>query len=120
MRILNTLAIIISLLIGSTYANEVNVYSARHYDSDIQLYQKFTAKTPTLITGVSDLVGNASTGAPKTSVGSQGDYLINTTHVSNKIYKSKTFSHQLYHILINLSSFFLRYFAFFLYTLRNK
>ena len=26
-------------------AKEVNVFSARHYDSDIQLYQKFTAKT---------------------------------------------------------------------------
>ena len=27
------------------FANEVNVFSARHYDSDIQLYEKFTAKT---------------------------------------------------------------------------
>ena len=52
-----------------------------------QTDQKFTAKTPTLITGVGDLVGNSSTGAPKTSIGSQGDYAINTTHVSNKIYK---------------------------------
>ena len=48
--------------------------------------QKFTAKTPILITSVSDLVGNVSTGVPKTSIGSQGDYAINTTHVSNKIY----------------------------------
>jgi hypothetical protein len=52
-----------------------------------QTDQKFTAKTPTLITAVTNLVGNASTGAPKTSIGSQGDYAINTTHVSNKIYK---------------------------------
>ena len=28
-----------------TFASEVNVFSARHYDSDIQLYEKFTAKT---------------------------------------------------------------------------
>ena len=49
--------------------------------------QKFTTITPTLITSVTDLVDNVSTGAPKTSVGSQGDYAINTTHVSNKIYK---------------------------------
>ena len=49
--------------------------------------QKFTTITPTLITSVTDLVGDSSTGAPKTSVGSQGDYAINTTHVSNKIYK---------------------------------
>ena len=48
--------------------------------------QKFTAKTPILITAVTDLVGNASTGIPKQSVGSIGDYAINTTHVTNKIY----------------------------------
>ena len=58
-----------------------------------QTDQKFTAKTPTLITAVTDLVGNVSTGAPKTSIGSQGDYAINTTHVSNKIYK-KTASNE--------------------------
>ena len=51
-----------------------------------QTDQKFTAKTPTLITSVSNLVGNSSTGAPKQSTGSQGDYAVNTTHVSNKIY----------------------------------
>ena len=32
-------------LIGISNANEVNIFSARHYDSDVQLYQKFTAKT---------------------------------------------------------------------------
>ncbi len=52
-----------------------------------QTNQKFTAITPTLITEVTNLVGNSSTGAPKTSIGSQGDYAINTTHVTNKIYK---------------------------------
>ena len=52
-----------------------------------QTDQAFTTITPTLITAVTDLVGNSSTGAPKTSIGSQGDYAINTTHVSNKIYK---------------------------------
>jgi len=49
--------------------------------------QKFTAITPTLITSVSDLVGNSSTGVPKQRLGSIGDYAINTTHVTNKIYK---------------------------------
>ena len=52
-----------------------------------QTDQKFTAKTPTLITSVSDLVGNSSTAFPKTSIGDIGDYAINTTHVTNKIYK---------------------------------
>ena len=32
-------------LFGNGYTNEVNIFSARHYDSDVQLYEKFTAKT---------------------------------------------------------------------------
>jgi len=32
-------------LFGISKANEVNIFSARHYDSDVQLYEKFTAKT---------------------------------------------------------------------------
>ncbi len=31
--------------VSSLFANEVNIFSARHYDSDVQLYEKFTAKT---------------------------------------------------------------------------
>ena len=49
--------------------------------------QAFTTITPILITSTSDLVGAVSTGAPKTSIGTIGQYAINTTHVSNKIYK---------------------------------
>ena len=49
--------------------------------------QAFSTVTPTLITSTSDLVGGVSTGAPKTSIGIIGDYAINTTHVTNKIYK---------------------------------
>ena len=39
--------ILLSLLLSSSslFANEVNIFSARHYDSDVQLYEKFTAKT---------------------------------------------------------------------------
>jgi hypothetical protein len=48
--------------------------------------QAFTTITPTYITSITDLVGGASTGAPKTSIGSIGDYAINTTHVTNKTY----------------------------------
>jgi hypothetical protein len=48
--------------------------------------QEFDSKTPTLITSTSDLVGSVSTGAPKTSIGSIGDYAINTTNVQNKLY----------------------------------
>jgi hypothetical protein len=55
-----------------------------------QTDQKFTAKTPILITSITDLVGGVSTGAPKTSIGVTGDYAINTTHVSNKIYKKSS------------------------------
>ena len=43
-----TITIIYFLLFAFTsslFANEVNIFSARHYDSDIQLYKKFTANT---------------------------------------------------------------------------
>jgi len=43
-KIVLLIAFFISL-ISNSYANEVNIFSARHYDSDIQLYEKFTAKT---------------------------------------------------------------------------
>ena len=59
--------------------------------------QSFTSITPTLITSTSDLVGSVSTGAPKTSIGVIGDYAINTTHVTNKIYK-KTASNTWVHV----------------------
>ena len=36
---------LITILSGVSFANEVNIFSARHYDSDVQLYEKFTAKT---------------------------------------------------------------------------
>jgi len=32
-------------LFGTSYANEVNIFSARHYASDAQLYKKFTQET---------------------------------------------------------------------------
>ena len=42
---------------SSLFANEVNIFSARHYDSDIQLYQKFTAKTGIKVNVVSGKSG---------------------------------------------------------------
>ena len=40
-------------LIGISNANEVNIFSARHYDSDVQLYEKFTSKTGIVVNVVS-------------------------------------------------------------------
>ena len=48
--------------------------------------QAFTTIDPIYITSTGDLVGGTTTGAPKTAVGSQGDYAINTTNNTNKIY----------------------------------
>ena len=48
--------------------------------------QAFTTIDPIYITSTSDLVSSLSTNAPKTSIGSQGDYAINTTNNTNKIY----------------------------------
>jgi iron(III) transport system substrate-binding protein len=45
MKKLTIIAFFMALFANITFAAEVNVFSARHYDSDIQLYDKFTAKT---------------------------------------------------------------------------
>ena len=46
MKKLSVFTLFITLIISNfAISAEVNVFSARHYDSDIQLYEKFTAKT---------------------------------------------------------------------------
>ena len=45
MKKITITTIIFAILTSISIANEVNVFSARHYDSDIQLYEKFTKKT---------------------------------------------------------------------------
>ena len=42
---------------GNLTASEVNIFSARHYDSDVQLYEKFTAKTGIKVNVVSGKSG---------------------------------------------------------------
>ena len=45
MKKLSIFVFFVALFANITFAAEVNVFSARHYDSDVQLYEKFTAKT---------------------------------------------------------------------------
>ena len=45
MKKISFIVLLISFISSFALANEVNVFSARHYDSDIQLYEKFTSKT---------------------------------------------------------------------------
>jgi iron(III) transport system substrate-binding protein len=45
MKKIGIISIILTFFANIAFAAEVNVFSARHYDSDIQLYKKFTAKT---------------------------------------------------------------------------
>lgn len=45
MRTLSVITLLLGLITSSVLAEEVNVFSARHYDSDIQLYEKFTKAT---------------------------------------------------------------------------
>ena len=39
------IALFSSFAFAMDHSKEVNIFSARHYDSDVQLYEKFTAKT---------------------------------------------------------------------------
>ena len=45
MRKLSIFAFLISLFATTLLANEVNIFNARHYKADAELYGKFTAKT---------------------------------------------------------------------------
>ena len=47
------ISILFAFISSFALAAEVNVYSARHYDSDIQLYEKFTAATGITVNVVS-------------------------------------------------------------------
>ena len=45
MKKITLITLIVFFFTKTSIAGEVNVFSARHYDSDIQLYEKFTNKT---------------------------------------------------------------------------
>ena len=45
MKLILTIITTFIILISNLLANEVNVFSSRHYDTDIQLYEKFTNQT---------------------------------------------------------------------------
>ena len=45
MKKIGIFTLLFTFISSFVLANEVNVFSARHYDSDIQLYEKFTAKS---------------------------------------------------------------------------
>ena len=53
MKKLAVISIFFAFISSFAIAAEVNVYSARHYDSDIQLYEKFTAATGITVNVVS-------------------------------------------------------------------
>ena len=57
MRKILSLLVVFFMIAPSAFANEVNIFSARHYDSDVQLYEKFTAKTGIKVNVVSGKSG---------------------------------------------------------------
>ena len=62
---------------GSLFANEVNIFSARHYDSDVQLYEKFTAKT-----GIKVNVVSGKSGALEKRIIEEGADSLSLIHIS--------------------------------------
>jgi hypothetical protein len=61
----------------------VSTYGAFEWSATTQT---FTNKVPTVITNTADLVGGVESGVPLSSIGSIGDYAINTTNASNPVY----------------------------------
>ena len=86
----------LSELAGSSSAPAGNPADGTYWlDTNDSLYgifewdkstQKFANKAPLVLNSVTDLVGNTSSGDPKASVGSKGDYAIVTARTSNDVY----------------------------------
>ena len=74
--ILSFIAYFASFVFSSVLANEVNIFSARHYDSDVQLYQKFTAKTGIKVNVVSGKSGALEKRIIEEGADSQADLYI--------------------------------------------
>ena len=62
--------------VSSLFANEVNIFSARHYDSDVQLYEKFTAKTGIKVNVISGKSGALEKRIIEEGADSQADLYI--------------------------------------------
>ena len=76
MRVITILTLMFSILSSLAIASEVNVFSARHYDSDIQLYEKFTAKTGIKVNVVSGKSGALEKRIIEEGVDSKADLYI--------------------------------------------
>ena len=71
------LAYFASFVFSLSYANnEVNIFSARHYDSDVQLYEKFTANTGIKVNVVSGKSGALEKRIIEVGADSQADLYI--------------------------------------------
>ncbi len=55
MKKVSILTILFTFIAGITIAAEVNVFNARHYKADAELYNKFTAKTGILLLTLEDV-----------------------------------------------------------------
>ncbi len=67
---------LLCLFTFSLLANEVNIFSARHYDSDVQLYEKFTAKTGIKVNVISGKSGALEKRIVEEGADSQADLYI--------------------------------------------
>ena len=74
--ILSLIAYFASFVFSTILANEVNIFSARHYDSDVQLYQKFTAQTGIKVNVVSGKSGALEKRIIEEGADSQADLYI--------------------------------------------
>ena len=74
MRKILKLVTLFCIIFSNSYANEVNIFSARHYDSDVQLYEKFTAKT-----GIKVNVVSGKSGALEKRIIEEGACLLYTS-----------------------------------------
>ena len=76
MRVILINLIIYLTYLSASFANEVNIFSARHYDSDVQLFEKFSAKTGIRVNVVSGKSGALEKRIIEEGIDSQADLYI--------------------------------------------
>ena len=77
MKKISSLLLILSLFVSTlAVANEVNIFNARHYKADAEMYDKFTAKTGIKVNVVSGKSGALEKRIIEEGVDSQADLYI--------------------------------------------
>ena len=89
MKKISILTILFTFIAGITIAAEVNVFNARHYKADAELYNKFTAKTGIKVNLINGKAGALEKRMIEEGVDSSADLYITADAGRCGVFKAK-------------------------------